>query len=352
MDQFLDSKWGKRFLSVIGGVIVTAAGAIYSFIASLGLALKYGLLGACVALLVVAILMLFTTAPEQPTPKATLARPIEKAVLQWVEKELHDKILEGLATAESPESILNREVRGRPLDSSINMLVSIGPENTKDVDLADFTTKGRAAVEISTERTPSALRFTTPVERTIRKSDLPAEVPVGSGRLIIKHFTEKGFAFEEQNTTGDQVRAEIYFDSTLESLALKARQIIANQRQRFTDAVKRFSLQGRRISIRSAKPDSETADYCRSLIELFESNGMPVGDQITERSEYDPSGLVLVVRDTKSSSLAGHARTISDLLTEARIDFVLGSDGILRGTDDWCYLHVGRRVELENGSSN
>jgi hypothetical protein len=98
------------------------------------------------------------------------------------------------------------------LTESIEMLVTRAPGNTKDLDLVHFSTQGRISVEITTGRKPRALRFIIPIEQTVREPDLPAEVPVGKGKLIIKRFTERGFAFEERGTVGDDVRAEIYFN--------------------------------------------------------------------------------------------------------------------------------------------
>jgi len=100
---------------------------------------------------------------------------------------------------------------GLRLRDSISMVVARGPENTKDVPLVHFSTLNRVSHEIGLPGEPQTLRFIFPVEQTVRERDLPAEVPVGKGKLIVKRFTKTGFAFEEQNTEGDQVRAEVYY---------------------------------------------------------------------------------------------------------------------------------------------
>ncbi len=98
-------------------------------------------------------------------------------------------------------------------DAGIEMLVTHSDKNAKDVDFVQFTTRGRASAKSpNTGRKPRALRFTKPVVQTVREPDLPAEVPVGKGQLIVKRFTEHGFAFEERGTVDDEVVAEVYFN--------------------------------------------------------------------------------------------------------------------------------------------
>ena len=189
MDQFLDSKWGKRFLTVVGGAIVTAVGTICSFLASLGPALKYGFAGAFLALILVAILILFSTEPANDKPTASVARTTTLS------------------------------------DVGIEMLITRASNNRKDLPLVHFTTQGRASAEILTDRKPQTLRFTIPIEQTVRESDLPVEVPIAKGMLIVKRFTDKGFAFEERNTVGDDVRAEIYFSEGANTAVVKSESV-------------------------------------------------------------------------------------------------------------------------------
>jgi hypothetical protein len=237
------------------------------------------------------------------------------------------------------------EVLSLPRVEGFEMLVTRAPENTKDLPLVHFITQNRASAEIVTNGKPRALRFIIPVEQVLRESDLPIEVPVGRGKVIVKRFTEKGFAFEERDTVGDQVRAEIYFKDTLESATSTVRRVTPEQRVRFIDAVGRLTLKEKTVLIKSAIPDSETADYWHSLVELFKSSEMRPDPYTEQFAKYDPSGLVLVVEDPDPNRLSGHAQIIFNLLTEAKIDFVLGSDGVSMQQKGWCYLHVGRKLD-------
>ena len=89
-----------------------------------------------------------------------------------------------------------------------------GPNSMARPHFVDFTTEGRDAVAINTGGPIQALRFVRPAGKTIRAADLPAEIQCGSGNLIIKRFNEDSFAIEEQNTVGDQIRVEIYHDTS------------------------------------------------------------------------------------------------------------------------------------------
>jgi hypothetical protein len=92
----------------------------------------------------------------------------------------------------------------------MEMVVNRASSNTRDPELIQFTTEGRSNREITTPRRLTAIRFIAPVQRTVQESDLPAEVPIGKGKLIIKGFTDRGLSLEEENTRGDEIRAEIY----------------------------------------------------------------------------------------------------------------------------------------------
>ena len=95
--------------------------------------------------------------------------------------------------------------------SSIEVRMTPGPGNTKDVPFVQFATRGRPVREVKTEGKPEKLRFVVPTEQIVLERDLPVEVPIGKGRLIVKRFTDSGFSFEERNTNGDTVKAEIYY---------------------------------------------------------------------------------------------------------------------------------------------
>lgn len=71
-DQFLDSTWGRRFLTVLGGVVVTGASWIISFLANLPSGWKDGFFGAFLTTIFIAILIFFfsPTSPKQRVPKS------------------------------------------------------------------------------------------------------------------------------------------------------------------------------------------------------------------------------------------------------------------------------------------
>src|ERR1700682_5701183 len=99
----------------------------------------------------------------------------------------------------------------------------------RNVPFVRFTTEGRNAREIETGGRPSRLRFTLPTEQMVRFDDLPANVPVGKGRLVVKRFTNSGFAFEEINTSGEWVAAEIYYGAHADPQRLR-RELTTQQR--------------------------------------------------------------------------------------------------------------------------
>jgi hypothetical protein len=82
-----------------------------------------------------------------------------------------------------------------------------------------FTTGNQPARKIPVSRKIKKLRFVLPREQVI--SDPPADIPIGKGRVIIKQFVPDGILLEEQNTYGDILQAEIYFDDHDESVIRK-----------------------------------------------------------------------------------------------------------------------------------
>ncbi|MGA8792669.1 hypothetical protein [Candidatus Binatus sp.] len=64
VDQFLDSKWGKRFLALLGGAVLTGIGWIASLFTALSSGLKYGLFGAFGASLFAALVIYLTKEKE------------------------------------------------------------------------------------------------------------------------------------------------------------------------------------------------------------------------------------------------------------------------------------------------
>lgn len=78
--------------------------------------------------------------------------------------------------------------------------------------LLEFPTRGLHDRTIVTERRLSAIRFTSPVERIVRRrDDLPIEIRLGPrSRLVVKAFGDEGFVIGEYGTTGRTIRAELY----------------------------------------------------------------------------------------------------------------------------------------------
>ena len=76
-DEFLDSKWGKRFLAFLGGAVVSGIGWIASLFTALGAGWKYGLFGAFVAFLFGALVIYLTKETSIPQPGAALGNPHE-----------------------------------------------------------------------------------------------------------------------------------------------------------------------------------------------------------------------------------------------------------------------------------
>lgn len=76
-----------------------------------------------------------------------------------------------------------------------------------------FVTRNLAERYLPTEtKTPLvALRFTNPVERIIKETDLPAEIKLPRrGKLVVKRFTHEGIVMGEVRTSGVMVEAELY----------------------------------------------------------------------------------------------------------------------------------------------
>jgi hypothetical protein len=121
-----------------------------------------------------------------------------------------DSALRQLRSDEQP----NGEATVRPAQAgfrgTLGFQMSPGPDSTSQ-PLLEFATEGQHARLIELGFEPTAIRFIEPApERVVRASDLPVEITVGGGRLIVKQFTPRGFVVEESETKGDQVRVEGY----------------------------------------------------------------------------------------------------------------------------------------------
>lgn len=86
-----------------------------------------------------------------------------------------------------------------------------GPENTQEVEYVQFMTENLGVREIPLPREPRVLRFIKPIELEVTKNDLPVTIHCGTGSILVKRFSHKGFTIEEQNTSGVGVRAEVYY---------------------------------------------------------------------------------------------------------------------------------------------
>ncbi len=154
--------------------------------------------------------------------RADLPKPI--ASLPLVERTEYSKTTEeGTVTAweetrrgqdvtvTPPTVAAKAEVPTPHIDVGITELKIPGPANFSAIHLVQFTTANRSEHHEDTRRRPKALRFLFPMQATVREADLPMDLPCGGGKLIIKRFTDQGFSFEEKETGGDEVRAEVYF---------------------------------------------------------------------------------------------------------------------------------------------
>ena len=128
---------------------------------------------------------------------------------------LRDSQIAGESEVDAKESVKGVLLTGvQPAPTgALQALYMPGPNSMARPYFVDFTTEGRDAVAISTGGQFQALRFVKPVEKIVHATDLPAEIQCSSGKLIIKRFNRDSFAIEEQGTTGEEVRVEIYYES-------------------------------------------------------------------------------------------------------------------------------------------
>ena len=146
-----------------------------------------------------------------------------------------------------------------------------------------FTTGGQTARKISTPSKVAKLRFVVPHEQIVVEADLPTDVPIGNGRLIIKQFAKDGILLEEQKTFGDVLQAEIYFDRAGAPDTKPPREWPSLTRQQISDLRNRLAAtpaiienrDNRRIEIvREEFPDC--ANLADDLAEAFKTAGWDV----------------------------------------------------------------------------
>lgn len=111
----------------------------------------------------------------------------------------------------------DQPLRGVHFRGDLSLLTIPGPDGPTMPILA-FKTQGRQNALEGTRSRPRALRFILPLEaegRTVREGDLPAEIQSGAGNLIVKRFTDSGVIVDEHGTKGEEIRAEVYYESRL-----------------------------------------------------------------------------------------------------------------------------------------
>lgn len=105
-----------------------------------------------------------------------------------------------------------------------------GPTSS-EVAAASFETRGREYHVVETRGKPRSLRFTHPSEQIVRLGELPATLlHEDTAILLLKRFTEEGFAIEEK-TSGVRVRAEVYYqEEASAALDLELRTMLSHGR--------------------------------------------------------------------------------------------------------------------------
>jgi hypothetical protein len=136
MDRLLDSKWGKRFISFLGGAIVTAIGTVTSFIMALGPAWKYGFLGGFISTSVVAIVSLSLSLRKgsipgnaalstQPTLTNVIDTPREEIRFDYLpDSPLNHGWKVGYATNPVPPDAVWKAATDAPILGSMTMELS------------------------------------------------------------------------------------------------------------------------------------------------------------------------------------------------------------------------------------
>ena len=94
---------------------------------------------------------------------------------------------------------------------SLSMNVNRGPSSPYAPEVR-FQTQNSGPRHLMTSGKARALRFVEPIEQVVREIDLPVELPIGTGKIVVKRFTEIGITLEEINTGYDVwVHAEVTY---------------------------------------------------------------------------------------------------------------------------------------------
>jgi hypothetical protein len=134
----------------------------------------------------------------------------------WQQRELIITVLIGLGVVLFGVATLIWFVRrsqqsgesARLMSDHITVVSSPAAHSAKQ-DYFEITTNNQQARLIETKGQVIRLRFVIPKELEV--VELPAYIPIGKGRIIIKAFTTVGIRIEEENTQNDRVKAEIYY---------------------------------------------------------------------------------------------------------------------------------------------
>jgi hypothetical protein len=97
------------------------------------------------------------------------------------------------------------------ITDALQAQITRGPSNP-GIDEVNWRTEGLRGRHVHLDRKPRALRIFHPVDQLITK--VPAEFPVGQGRVIVTRFFDGGFMVDEIGTVGDVVRAQPYFEAS------------------------------------------------------------------------------------------------------------------------------------------
>jgi len=89
------------------------------------------------------------------------------------------------------------------------------PGSPASIAASSYLTEGRQGREIvipGAVTVPTRVHFLKPRTATVRRADLPAEIPAKRSNMRLTHFVPGGFVIDERLAIGDNIHVEIYFD--------------------------------------------------------------------------------------------------------------------------------------------
>jgi hypothetical protein len=125
------------------------------------------------------------------------------AMLIWLVRRLRnsrDGLIDKAASEEVP-----------PMRDSITVTNNSYREQGAAFALLKIRTDSRNIWLERTNGQVEKLVFTHPRSWIVTKNDLPATVPIGEGFLIVKDFAPDGIWFQDKQTKGELIEAEMYF---------------------------------------------------------------------------------------------------------------------------------------------